>query len=344
MICVTNSKTMRDSAFELLRIFSQFFIVLYHIIYIWQGKAYSQTAFFQSLSIPLHIGVIIFVLLSGYFTIKPTSRGFVKLMGIFLVYDSVEVVYNLYSAGNAFAIIKQFFFLSGSHYWFVKAYLFLFLISPLLNLWLATATPKKRWYILGVLFFVSCYMATTGGDKSMSTGKNVVNFMMLYVVGNQLRFYKDYWMKIRTFYLVLFYLILNVLLFVSSYYTYGTILHKCIKLVSFPYSSPIILLNSILFFMIVGKQTIKSQFINYVAASSFAIYLIHGCRPFLPRLHEYATSWMQGVASTNEQLLAIYVGYTVMIVIGCVAIDKMLTPVWRLISKFGNYLYSRWGF
>ena len=341
MTNVTNTKAPRDSAFELLRIISQFFIVLYHIIYIWQGKAYSQTAFFQSLSIPLHIGVIIFVLLSGYFSIKPTSKGFIKLMGIFVVYDSIEVVYNLYAAGNALAIIKQFFFLSSSHYWFVKAYLFLFLVSPLLNLWLAAATPQKRWYILGVLLFVSCYMATTGGDKSMSTGKNLVNFMMLYVVGNQLRFYKDKWIKIRTFYLVLLYLALNVLLFVSSYYTYGTILHKCIKHVSFPYSSPIILLNSILLFIIVGKQNVKSQFINYVAASSFAIYLIHGCRPFLPRLHEYATSWMQGAASSNVQLLAIYICYTVMVVIGCVVIDKVLTPVWRLIDGIGRRIQNR---
>ena len=62
--------TQRNSAFELLRILSQVFIVLYHICYIWQGKEYSNQPFFQAVSIPLHIGVVVFVLLSGYFTIK----------------------------------------------------------------------------------------------------------------------------------------------------------------------------------------------------------------------------------------------------------------------------------
>lgn len=344
MTNVTNTKAPRDSAFELLRIISQFFIVLYHIIYIWQGKAYSQTAFFQSLSIPLHIGVIIFVLLSGYFTIKPTSKGFIKLTGIFVVYDSIEVVYNLYAAGNALAIIKQFFFLSSSHYWFVKAYLFLFLVSPLLNLWLAAATPKKRWYILGVLLFVSCYMATTGGDKSMSTGKNLVNFMMLYMVGNQLHHYYYKWCKCRTLYLILCYLLLNILLFLSSYYTYGTKLHICIKHLSFPYSSPIILVNAVLLFMIVGKQKINSRLVNYVAASSLAIYLIHGCRPFLPRLHEFTTSWMQSVTSDNFSLLMMYVGYSLIVILCCVLIDKLLTPIWNLLQRFGAFIQNKWGF
>lgn len=67
--------SQRNSSFELLRILSQVFIVLYHICYIWQGKEYSSQPFFQAVSIPLHIGVVVFVLLSGYFTIKLKVMG-----------------------------------------------------------------------------------------------------------------------------------------------------------------------------------------------------------------------------------------------------------------------------
>ena len=72
-----NSKiavNQRESSFELLRILSQVFIVLYHICYLWQGKEYSCQPFFQAVSTPLHIGVVVFVLLSGYFTIKLSKR------------------------------------------------------------------------------------------------------------------------------------------------------------------------------------------------------------------------------------------------------------------------------
>lgn len=337
-------KIQRESSFELIRILSQIMIVLYHICYIWQSGDYKNEAFFKTVSIPLHIGVILFVLLSGYFTIKPTSKGFIKFMGIFLVYDAFEVSYNLLTANNGITVLKQMLFLSSSHFWFIKTYLFLFLSSPILNMWLKYASHKQRWYMIMVFFFVACWMGTTKGDSSMSTGKNLVNFMFLYLIGNQLSYYKEKWANLKTRNLLLAYIILTSIIVIPHYCFFGTMVSKVIFRLSFPYCSPIILVSSILFFMIIGKIKIQNKWINYVAASSLAIYLIHGSRPFLPTLHSTVTGYIQTFTDSESLLLMVYLLYSILVVAFCVFTDKMFTPVWSIINKTGVKIYNKFGF
>lgn len=330
--------THRNSAFELLRILSQVFIVLYHICYIWQGKEYSNQPFFQAVLIPLHIGVVVFVLLSGYFTIKLKPSGLVKLLGIFIIYCLPEVIYSVATSKSMLHTIRSLMFFSNSHFWFVKTYLYLLLVSPMINLWLKNATERQRWYMVAVFAFIACYMATSMGDKSLSTGKNLANFIYFYLVGNQLYYYRDKWMNIKTSHIVLCYIIFNVMILTLEYYMYGNIVGKMIKRLSFPYSSPLILVGAIMFFMIIGKQHIQSRFINYVAASSLAIYLIHGSRPYLPGLHGIVCGYLQGVTGNNLFLLSSYIIYTLIVITTCVCIDKCLTPVWSIINKTGKRL------
>ena len=335
------SGTQRNSSFELLRILSQVFIVLYHICYIWQGKEYSSQAFFQAVSIPLHIGVVVFVLLSGYFTIKLRVSGFVKLLGIFFVYCLPEVIYSVATSKNMLHTIRSLMFFSNSHFWFVKTYLYLFLVSPILNLWLKKATERQRWYMVAVFAFIACYMATSKGDGSLSDGKNLTNFIYFYLVGNQLYYYKDKWMKIKTSNLLLCYVVFNMAILILEYFMFGNIVGKMIKSLSFPYSSPLILIGAVLFFMIIGKQQIQSRFINYVAASSLAIYLIHGSRPYLPALHGVVCGYLQVVTGNNLLLFCSYILYTLVVISACVCIDKGLTPVWNVINHTGRRLQEK---
>lgn len=333
--------TQRNSAFELLRILSQVFIVLYHICYIWQGKEYSNQPFFQAVSIPLHIGVVVFVLLSGYFTIKLKPSGLIKLLGIFIIYCLPEVIYSVATSKNMLHTIRSLMFFSNSHFWFVKTYLYLFLVSPMINLWLKNATERQRWYMVAVFAFVACYMAMTKGDASMSNGKNLTNFIYFYLVGNQLYYYKDKWMNVKTWKIILSYLTFSIAIMAVVYFMHGNIIGKMVKAMSFPYHSPLILVGAVMFFMIIGKQHIQSRFINYVAASSLAIYLIHGSRPYLPELHGVVCGYLQNVTGNNITLFGSYIVYTLMVIAACVCLDKCLTPVWNIINYAGKKLQDK---
>ena len=246
----------RNSSFELLRILSQIYIVLYHFCSIWNANNLNQDRFFTSIVIPLHIGVVVFVLISGYFTIKATSKGLIKLLGIFLVYRLIELAGGALQHGISF---KDVLVLTRSHWWFINVYLCLFLVSPLLNLWLNKASEKQRWYMMVAFFFAASYMAM-GGVKSMANGKNLVNFILFYLVGNQLYYYKDKWISISTKKVALVYVLFNLLLFIASYYLYGTKGQGIINMMCFKYSSPLLLLNAILFFILVGKLNFHSNF------------------------------------------------------------------------------------
>lgn len=63
------SKT-RNASFELLRIICMFMIVLYHLFIKLDYSAVSTSALYSSLLFPLHVAVICFVLISGYFGIR----------------------------------------------------------------------------------------------------------------------------------------------------------------------------------------------------------------------------------------------------------------------------------
>ena len=73
-----------------------------------------------------------------------------------------------------------------------------------------------------------------------------------------------------------------------------------------------------------------------MAASSLAIYLIHGSRPYLPYLHGVVCGYLQGIIGNNVLLFGSYAIYTLIVITACVCIDKCLTPVWSIINKTGK--------
>jgi surface polysaccharide O-acyltransferase-like enzyme len=89
----------RQSAFELLRIIAQIMIVYYHILLIGIYPT-SGIPFYKALWLPLHIGVPLFVMISGYFEIKPSVRGFVKLIGLVFVLSLPVMVMDYLEVGG----------------------------------------------------------------------------------------------------------------------------------------------------------------------------------------------------------------------------------------------------
>lgn len=66
---------------ELLRLVSMLYIVFYHFSFRLQDGMASRT-----IGAVFHIGVICFVMISGYFGIRPTPRKFLNLAGTIWFY------------------------------------------------------------------------------------------------------------------------------------------------------------------------------------------------------------------------------------------------------------------
>lgn len=288
---------------------------------------------------PLHIGVLLFVLISGYFGIKATPKGLLKLIGMMAVYYlpiQLVFIYLHSGGGNLKEMLKTVLFVSHTPYWFMRTYICLFIFAPIINLYLNVVTDKKRILLLTSLFFISTYLGTSHGDPSLQDGKNLANFIFLYVIGNTLNRYKSYWERFRYSRLIPAFIVINIAL-VVSYLSVGSssIMGKTIWILSYPYCSPILLVNALLMFLIIGKMHLRSTKINYLASSTLAIYLIHS-QPVILNVIGKAVPVLKDLSFDNVSFLLLIICYTLVIILISIFIDKALQPIWNYVIRFGN--------
>ena len=334
----------RQSSYELLRLLSMFFIVFYHLLrwFVLDNPTYDWV---RALWIPLHVGVVVFILISGYFCIRPSSRGLLLLLGVLLVYSLPGIVSGIKNADSVYDVLHSLMFVSHSEFWFIKSYLALYLISPLLNSFFDNSSIRGKWYLLGVCALIAIYYGHFAKEVSFSEGKNLLNFMLIYQVGHILKEYSSKWKALNMNRLVISYLLLNfalVAMFIMSYGKWqGDVLWK----LCFPYNSPILLLNATLLFVIFGKIEFHSSFINGLARNCFAIYLIHSITPLVllferPTLSQLFISMGLNVTAFIPLLLVV----SILIMLVCSSINQLLSPLWKIIDRTGGLIQSRIGF
>ena len=115
---------IRESNYELLRLIAMLFIVWYHLM-LWFIVPIDDFPSYKSMYMPLHVAVICFVLISGYFHINPSVRGVAKLFYPLLVFYLPLTIYEFVFNGERGNLL----FFSKSPYWFVRTYFYLFLMA-----------------------------------------------------------------------------------------------------------------------------------------------------------------------------------------------------------------------
>ena len=269
------SKQPRQSNFELLRLFAMFLIIWYHLLLEGFIPFHPEYTILKSSYIVLHIAVVCFVLISGYFGIKPSVSGFVRLLGMYLIYCIPDIIYGCYHAESYMDICKSLMLVSHAPYWFMGTYLLLYLLSPLLNKYNQSASFKEKLYLLVSMGFISMYMGNIAMSPLYIESKHVINFLFYYQIGHVLNCTKDDWAKISGWKILVTYVIWNAILISMCVCMYGTICSRIVWHLSYPYNSPLLICNAVLVFMLFGKLNISSPIINNLAAGVLAAYLIH---------------------------------------------------------------------
>lgn len=155
--------------------------------------------------------------------------------------------------------------------------------------------------------------------------------------------YKYKWEKIQYAKVIICYLSLNITLVLVHLHA-APLIKQIIWHFSFSYSSPILLINSILAFILFGKLKFNSKLINSLAKSSLAIYLIHGSRPYFIGAIGNATFFLNDVITNKPLFFLSILGLTLLVITIAIIIDNILTPVWNLINKLGNVVYNKLGY
>ena len=133
------------------------------------------------------VGVNIFILISGYFTIHLTWKSFLSYYFLCVFYNAAVFLIDtfLLDAFSWKALVKVFL-VDKTVNWFFRAYFWLMLISPLLNKALEHLSLRELRIGVTLLLFLNCVSGFFLQEYN-TNGYNVYNFVFLYILGNWIR-------------------------------------------------------------------------------------------------------------------------------------------------------------
>lgn len=168
---------------------------------------------------------------------------------------------------------------------------------------------------------------------SIADGKNLINFSLIYFLGNEIR-NKRILLTIPMRKLIAFFIISNLLLCIAYVIFENRGLSKFIMKYAFGYNSPLLILNAMFFFSIFTKINIHSKCINWIAGSVFVVYLLHS-NSYIQRIVWPIINQVKG----NDDMMIpfIYFLFCLIIFTECILIDKFCQPLYHALS---NKCYS----
>lgn len=275
-------KKQRNSSIELLRIILMFVIVLCHSSSQMSSLSMSgANKYFLQFTNLSNLMVDIFVLISGYFICKlafSLKKVFLLLLqvafySVILYLVSIALKENVFSVKNFFL---SFFPTITRQYWFVSAYVILYLLSPFINLLLTNISQKQHLLLIGTLIIIYSIVPTF--TTFYQDGMDVFILITLYTIGAYLRLYPNTrLMQRRTAW---------ILTLISASLYFGSVL--ALNIVGLKFKTfaqhpnyfltkhcPFTITFAIGIFVLFVNWEIKSKFINLLGSCMFGVYLIH---------------------------------------------------------------------
>lgn len=275
------------------------------------------------------VGVDVFVLISGWFGIKPTLKGGGNILFQVLFYMIIILIVALVLN---IEIPQGYVKLRGyGGYWFVPVYVFLYVFAPVLNSFVASSQPRTFLLVLLLFFLFETYYVYCGEDPvKFANGYSLIHFIGLYLLAQFVRKCFD---KIRSCGAIKYFGAYVLFTLIPSLMAFVGLKHRGVDFNAFAYSSPFVVAASLSLLLAFDRIKLKSKIINWVACSVFAIYLIH----MNPIVVPYFLNLMRwGYASFGAGW---YILFALFVAIGggmlCVLIDKIRVASW-------NYSYKRW--
>ena len=284
-----SNKFVRDSNMELLRIIAMLGILAVHADFFALGIPSQQDCVndrFVSLcrfiveSITI-VSVNIFVLLSGWYGIHPKIKRIKEFIFQILFFNILFFVFFSFTKPEA-TFSKQGLLsvlMLDKRFWFVKAYLMLYLLSPILNAFIDHST-KRQLYLLTVVFFIfqTLYGWLFTAVSWFNNGYSALSFVGLYLIARYFRLSGfNYMNRFRAILLFILFVVANSIL---AYFLAINGRGGLIKLL-YAYNSPFVIVASLVAFYFFTTLSFKSRIINALAISSFAAFLLHANHFFL---------------------------------------------------------------
>lgn len=323
----------RDSNFELCRLACMLYIVIYHLI-IHVPQVYESTLWGRPLRTLCHIGVVVFVMISGYFGIKRKWKRLLSLALSVSFYNALGITiailffHQQFEVKSLFSVIFPVF---QGGYWFITSYAVLYLIAPYINMVLEKL-DKREFIILLVVFAAVVWYGGGIWGNAIGHGRGIMAFVLSYSIGYYI--HKFYSCKGQSFtYWGGQYLLVSAMIFACVAFLPG-IMAKGVNYLCFGYNEIGLYVMSVLFLLMFQGVKIKSKIINWGATSCLGIYLCHGNTNISSLIvYPHYSHFLLGNIDNQWLLLLAHIIFALIVVMCCVIIDKIRQCIFSFVER-----------
>lgn len=318
------SDNLRQSGIELLRIVAIIMVLVCHA----NARVLGLPSGFDIVSAPAPsmvrmlfgamavYGVNIFVMISGWFGMHAKPKGMAKLLfEVFFLLCGIYAVF-LFTGNATFNArdIKVCLTLTDE-YWFVMAYIGLYILSPVLNAFVEKATKRDFQLLLVGFYAFQCYYCWLSGTLDYFGGYSIVFFCGLYLTARYSRLYPVHILSRH-----------GVLVYVATLAVVVAISLAALVLVGnyarmLRYDNPLVIIGALGLLNAFSHLRFQSSLVNSLATACFAVYLIH----FDPLVFHYFAMAVRSIYYSTSGIVTVATifGFLVAVFLACWLIDRV---------------------
>lgn len=321
----------RSSNIELLRIVSMFLVLIIHYSTHREDVTWeyflnfplesSVTLLFKSTSI---ICVNAFILISGYFSIKWKWTSFSNFIFQIIFWTVFSSLFVSFLFNNEISFKSIIFSIYSN--WFIRDYLCLYMFAPVLNSFVEKVTNKQ----LGIFLLIFYLVQTILGwglqiAPEFNEGMSFVSLSGLYLIGAFIKRTKYSYFFLNKYCDLAIYIVCGLLLAIIN------IIAQKYGITSSPYGylNPIVIVQTMYLFLFFTKIKIENNIINWIASSSFAVYLFHYNYFTTNLFHTYCDI----IVKSHKTSLPYIICFLIAIFIFSVLVDKIRIVLFQQLSR-----------
>lgn len=340
------AKSSKDLNIELLRIVLMVMIISHHLLVHGRGlsalytNSYVLNDHFKSdalINSFIKMPVNCFIFISGFYGIKFRIKTILNLLIqttfysilFFILFDYFNHALTIKSvARSLFPIIRM-------QWWFISTYMFLYLLSPFLNLARVHLTKFQFLYTLAILIFVNFFVGFVFKYSvfNVGDGQSLLTFICIYFCGQACSSYLNF-KRGKLFYFTLY--IFSCLLTFTLFEVCLKYLGQEIAWTMWNNNNPLVLLSAIFFFFFFKQLKVKSLIVLKFSAPILGVYLIHdhpGIRQFIKN---NLNSFLINQSPANEYITLLMLAISIFLI--CALIEFLRTA---LMQPLVNMIVTR---
>lgn len=266
----------RNSSVECFRILSMFLVLIVHLNGIFAGLKPHEFNFYNQGQVIIEaisvICVNCFLIISGFYGIRFKWKSvwdfYILIVSIRLPFFIVRSIYN-----HQFDLSEFIFSITPltSENYFINGYFLLMIFAPVLNSFIEQR-GKSVWkfavLLYGLEFIYDCVQSNS--VIGFSEGYSVLHFIIVYFLARSAYLNKEKLEQISGGYFLLLWFaatLINIVL-INLHIEW-----------SLSYTNPLVLFSAFCLFFFFVKREFHNPYINWIAKSAFAVYLVHLTSP-----------------------------------------------------------------